>query len=240
MATDLRPARSSGCTPCGAGCSVTLRDELVEDVRQARSGRAARGSGAAPRCSPRRLIQTFGIPSSAPARCRGSGSRRRGRSAPGRRACEVGELAPVRGAPACRTGSRRRRPSRRTATPSSAFDASIRSRSEFERIAEPPAALAQLPERRGHLGERLPRGQRVGEPVLLAGRRAEPAHRLGHHLAVGQLAVVLQLGLELVVAGELRVGLALAEDARRARRGSRRSSRSASRSSRSSPSARHG
>src|SRR3954466_5488471 len=49
--------------------------------------------------------------------------------------------------------------------------------------------------------------------MLLAVWRAEPAHRLGHDLAVGQRAVVLELGLEFVVGTELVGGRVIAEDA---------------------------
>src|SRR5439155_26242126 len=79
---------------------------------------------------------------------------------------------------------------------------------------ELPAALSRPPKGIGHLGERLPARERAGKRIFLSFRCAEPAHRLGQHLAVGAPAVGLELGLELVVAVELLVGALLAEDAR--------------------------
>ena len=49
---------------------------------------------------------------------------------------------------------------------------------------------------------------------MLGVGRAEPAHRLGQDLAVAARAVGLKLRLELVVAGELVVGVVVAEHAR--------------------------
>src|SRR5439155_965281 len=78
---------------------------------------------------------------------------------------------------------------------------------------ELPAVGADLPERLGNLRKRPPARQRARKRVLLAGGRAELAHRLGQHLAVGALSVGFQLRLELVVATEQLVGALLAEHA---------------------------
>ena len=61
--------------------------------------------------------------------------------------------------------------------------------------------------------ERQP-GQRLGEAVLLGRRCAQGAQRLRHHLPVAQRRIALDLGLDLVVALEQRVGPIVAEDAR--------------------------
>src|SRR6185503_3520969 len=79
---------------------------------------------------------------------------------------------------------------------------------------ELPPASPSVFERRSHLGKRLPRRERERQPILLTGRRAELAHRRGHHLAVRALAAYLKSRLDLVIALELLVRLVLAEDAR--------------------------
>src|SRR5439155_11297940 len=85
---------------------------------------------------------------------------------------------------------------------------------------EPPAATASLLERRRHLGEDVPRGQRARERVLLARRQVDPfllrkaGERPGEHVAVAERSVRLGLGLELVVAVEQALRVLAAEEAR--------------------------
>ena len=129
-------------------------------------------------------------------------------------------------------------------TPIASIDASIRSRSVFERIAEPPAALARLRQPVVHVLEHRPRRKRARERARLALRKRqaglgrERLERDREHLAVRRARVRrLDLRLELVVADEQARPRARRRRASRARRGCRRSSRRASRSSRTSPTA---
>ena len=188
MATDLRPLRPRTRLHDAAQGG----DELVEGVRRGRSGRGAPASAPARACSSSRLIQTIGSPSSFAGRCRGRGSRATW-------TCRAGS-ARVRAEnscqcvrPACRSRSRPRRPSRRTgrrSAPSTRRSGRGRS-SRGSRAASRGRVPPRAPPRTS--GNGCQRGSDAASPPSSPGGRAEPAHRLGHHLAVGAAAVLLEL-----------------------------------------------
>ena len=91
----------------------------------------------------------------------------------------------------------------------------MKSRSVLERIASFQPRERGVLERRPHLREGLPRGERLGQPGRFVLRRSELPHRVGHDLAIAPRATGLKRRLDLVVAVELLVGLILAEDARK-------------------------
>ena len=187
-------ARSS---PTALDRSVGGDDELVDRRRVVRSpagrrasqagtssssvsGRpadpAARASAAGSARSPRRLIQTLGGRARSPARCRGSGSARRGRAARARRrsprrtasqcAC-AGLYEPISEATIASRTERRSAPS----TPRSG-------RGRCSRGSRASSRVPRLLERRRHLRERRPVGSDRASASLHRRRRAEPAQRL--------------------------------------------------------------
>ena len=129
----------------------------------------------------------------------------------GARACGR-RTPPSGGARACTSRSPVRRSTSSNVTPSCTCDAAMKSR----RCSRGRRASSRA--RRSSSSARAPRGtprqpgSESASAVLRALGRAEPAHRLGHHVAVTRVAVGRELGLDLVVALEQLVGAIVAED----------------------------
>ena len=189
---------------------VLLAHERIENVREpVQVGQLTVGCG--PGCSPSRLIQTLGRPSSFAGAMSWKRLAATWTCRPARRPCAPRTRASDRG-PACRSRSPRRRRSprrERRAAPSrrrcSRGRCSRGSRAST-RAGAPPRATSRTS------GNGCQPGSESASASSSPARRAQPAHRLRHHLAVGKRAVGLELGLELVVAAELLAGPVLAED----------------------------
>ncbi len=90
----------------------------------------------------------------------------------------------------------------------------MKSRSVLERIASFQPRDRDVLERRLHLWEGFPRGERLGQPGRFVLRCSKLPHRVGHDRAIAPGATGLKRRLDLVVAVQLLVGLILAEDTR--------------------------